>query len=323
MNKIEVVRRFPETGETAQTEANISGLSFLTDGMDTLVGKPIKLEGTVTSQPEEKKRGRPKKKESVQMYRGESDRKLNMMESKDPYIKTYESTNTKLEATIKDIDDLALQIGNDLRAVRANKTMKKKYDYICELAGTAGALVSNRISAIKELNASITNAHKLEMSRAKQVKELNDGKDDDKTVMDMYNAFVHAPMGSQQSLPSGFNVPSTILNGSQGMPIMQNGMTEEQMYQNFINNPSPEMSAITLENNPNIQIVVVYNQETQEKYFDVVDITTGQSVKGVERPTDQLLNRMDINLREGVARNIDANLEYKLVIVGNRRIDEY
>ncbi len=317
---INVIQRFDDSESQETTE--IKGLQFLTGGMDNIVGKPIKFEGTIEEPT--KRRGRPKKKDSsVQMYRGESERKLSMMESKDPYIKTYDETNKQLQSTINGIDLMAAQIEQDLAMVRGSKTLKKKYDYICELVSTSGSLVANRISAIRELNNSITNSHRLEMNRAKQIQESNEGIDDDRAIMDTYNAFIHTPMGNVQSLPSGFNVPPSILNGGSGLPITKNGVTEDQMYQSFVNNPSPEMSAIALEKNPNIKIVVVYNQETQDKYFDVVDVSTGKSVPGIERPSDRLLNTMDINLRDGIARNLDANIAYDLVMVGNRRIDEY
>ena len=303
-------------------DIDAKSLELVTDGFDELMQHPTTLE-VPNAEPPKKKRGRPKKSEKREIYKGKSDRDLSMMESKTPYISTYEGTSKQLRDTINGIDMMAAQIQSDLQAVRSSRTLKKKYDYICELSSTIGTLVSNRISAIRELNNSITNAHKLDMSRSKTVKELTDGANDDKTVMDMYNAFVNAPMGNMNTLPAGFNVPAHILNGGGGIPVTPQGFTEDQMYESFVNNPSPEMSAIAMERNPNIKIVVVYNQETQDKYFDVVDVTTGQSVPGIERPSEKLLNHMDINIREGIARNLDANLMYDLVLVGNRRIDEY
>ena len=304
-------------------DIDAKSLELVSDGFEELMQHPTTLE-IPNAEPPKKKRGRPRKsQEKHEIYKGKSDRELSMMESKPPYISTYEGTSKQLHDTINGIDMLAAQIQSDLQAVRASRTMKKKYDYICELSSTIGSLVSNRISAIRELNNSITNAHKLDMSRSKTVKELTDGANDDKAVMDMYNAFVNAPMGNMNALPAGFNVPAHILNGGGGIPVTQQGFTEDQMYESFVNNPSPEMSAIAMERNPNIKTVVVYNQETQDKYFDVVDVTTGQSVPGIERPSEKLLNHMDINIRDGVARNLDANLMYDLVLVGNRRIDEY
>ena len=305
-------------------DIDAKSLELVSDGFEELMQHPATLE-VPNSDPPKRKRGRPRKsdQEKHEIYKGKSDRELSMMESKTPYISTYEGTTKQLRDTINGIDMLAAQIQSDLQAVRASRTLKKKYDYVCELSSTIGSLVSNRISAIKEINNTITNAHKLDMSRSKTVKELTDGANDDKAVMDMYNAFVNAPMGNVNALPPGFNVPAHILNGAGGIPVTQQGFTEDQMYESFVNNPSPEMSAIAMERNPNIKIVVVYNQETQDKYFDVVDVTTGQSVPEIERPSEKLLTHMDINIREGIARNLDANLMYDLVLVGNRRIDEY
>ena len=307
-------------------EQDIDGDSIkrMTDGLDALIEKDHDGGVYVTEVEEpKKKRGRPRKSDGkVEMVHVNSNREMSMMETNQPYITTYADTTQQLKNTINGIDVMASQIEHDLQMVRASRTLKKKYDYICELTSAAGSLVSNRISALREINSAITNAHRLDQARMKQNKEIA-GVDDDKAIMDMYNAFVNTPVGPMQALPPGFSIPASALNGPNGLAINRNGMTEDQMYDNFVQNPSPEMSAIRMEMNPNIKTVVVYNQETQEKYFDIVDVSTGQSVPGIERPSDRLLARMDINLRDGIARNIDANLSYDLVIVGNRRIDEY
>ena len=307
-------------------EQDIDGDSIkrMTDGLDALIEKDHDGGVYVTEVEEpKKKRGRPRKSDGkVEMVHVNSNREMSMMETNQPYITTYADTTQQLKNTINGIDVMASQIEHDLQMVRASRTLKKKYDYICELTSAAGSLVSNRISALREINSAITNAHRLDQARMKQNKEIA-GVDDDKAIMDMYNAFVNTPVGTMQALPPGFSIPASALNGPNGLAINRNGMTEDQMYDNFVQNPSPEMSAIRMEMNPNIKTVVVYNQETQEKYFDIVDVSTGQSVPGIERPSDRLLARMDINLRDGIARNIDANLSYDLVIVGNRRIDEY
>ena len=307
---------------TRERDIDEDSIKRMTDGLDALIEKDHD-DGVYVTDVEEpkKKRGRPRKSDKVEMVHVNSDREMSMMETNQPYITTYADTTQQLKNTINGIDMMASQIEHDLQMVRASRTLKKKYDYICELTSAAGSLVSN-ISALREINSAITNAHRLDQARMKQNKEIA-GVDDDKAIMDMYNAFVNTPVGTMQALPPGFSIPASALNGPNGLAINRNGMTEDQMYDNFVQNPSPEMSAIRMEMNPNIKTVVVYNQETQEKYFDIVDVSTGQSVPGIERPSDRLLARMDINLRDGIARNIDANLSYDLVIVGNRRIDEY
>ena len=76
------------------------------------------------------------------------------------------------------------------------------------------------------------------------------------------------------------------------------------------------------EKDPNIQTVVIYNQATGTKYFDVVNVQTGQSVPGIQRPGEFLLDDMRIDQRNGRAVNSNANMSFPLVIVGSRAMDE-
>lgn len=276
-----------------------------------------------------KRRGRPKKEDTNGLVKVEnSQRDLTMMETNEPYMNSYKNTAEQLKNTINGIDVMASQIEQDLQMVRASRTLKKKYDYICELASTAGSLVSNRISAIKELNNIITNAHRLDQSRAKELKTSLKDADDDKALMDMYNAYINTPVGLVNT-PVGFNVSQGMFNSPDlsALPIITPNQVQtsndDPEYTNFINTPSPMMSSIMLQKNPNIKTVVVYNQETQDRFFDVIDTTTGQSVPGIDRPGEFLLDRMQIDVRNGSAKNIDAGLTYPLMIIGNRRSDEF
>lgn len=279
------------------------------------------------TEPKKKRRGRPPKKDTSGMVHAEpSDRELSVLESNTPYIKSYDSNMSQLNDTIASIDLMAGQIQRDIQMVRSSRTLKKKYDYICELSATEAGLVGNRISAIKELNNIITNSHKLEMSRSKELKGL-DNKDDDKAIMDMYNAYVNTPMGSIPGMGLGTNYNSMMANSPSMSAIPINNSMQidnsDSGYEDFKNNPTPEMTAIAMEKNPNIKTVVVYNQETGERYFDVIDTTTGASIPNVARPGDFIMNDMDIDINAGCARNINMNISYPLVINGNRKMDEY
>lgn len=298
------------------------------DNSDSAFSMSIPSVQTTTEETEKKRRGRPKKEDTSGLVKVEpSQRQLGMLESNTPYAHTYKETTDQLKATINGIDMMAAQIEQDLQMVRASRTLKKKYDYICELSSTAGALVSNRISAIKELDNIITNAHRLDLSRAKEVKASMQEQDDDKAIMDMYNAYVNTPVGLV-SVPDGFNVSQSTFNSPSLSALPINSVSQVQQvddpgYNQFINTPSPMMSSIMLEKNPNLKTVVVYNQETQDRFFDVIDTNTGMSVPGVERPGEFLLDRMQIDVRNGSAKNIDAGLSYPLMIIGNRRSDEF
>jgi hypothetical protein len=87
-------------------------------------------------------------------------------------------------------------------------------------------------------------------------------------------------------------------------------------------NMTPIQQQMVLEKNPSIKPVVVYDQSTGNKYFDVVDVTTGRSIPNVPRPGNFLLDDMRIDTRTGLATNSNANMTYQLVVTGTRAMDE-
>jgi len=281
-----------------------------------------------------KKRGRPPSKKRIDDGSGEyvaveGRAELSPIDGNISYRKTYEDTTNMLAASINQIDGLSANIQADLHLVRASKTLKNKYNYLCDLTGAAAGLVGNKISAIREINSVITNCHNLDMKRVKEFK-LNDKDDDDKKIMDMYNAFINTPVGSVQGMgmPFGGITPMQINSPTMGMVGIGidndiKPISGEPGYENYLRNITPEQNAMSMENNPFIKAVVIYNQETQDKYFDIMDTSTGQSVPNVPRPADFLLQQMRIDVRSGVARNTSANMDFPLVLIGNRAIDEY
>ena len=143
-----------------------------------------------------------------------------------------------------------------------------------------------------------------------------------------YNAFIKTPV--QGALPPGYATPlgpsmMDITLPDNNLDITRGvvGSAEEVAYQSYLNNITPEQNRMRLERDPNIKTVVVYNQETGARYFDVIDTRTGQSVPNVAKPDDFLLDNMTINVRSGTARNSDANLDFGLIVVGNRGMNDF
>lgn len=275
---------------------------------------------------EKKKRGRPKKEIPAGAIAVPSTRELGLMESNVPIINSYKENQEQLKNTVNAIDMMAVQIEQDIQSVRAARTLKRKYDYICELSSVAGSLMSNRISAIREINNTITNAHRLEMERNKQMKASEVAQDDDKMLMDMYRAYVNTPMGTIPNMPTIAVNQAALNTPTLGVPITAPNtvMTDSsEGFNAFINTPSPELAAVRMEQNPNIKVVVVYNQETHEKFFDAQDLATGQSIAGIPLPDPSLLDGVIPDIRNGIAKNINAGLTYPLRLIGTRKFDEY
>lgn len=236
------------------------------------------------------------------------------------YARSYNETNNLIRGAIMQSDELSSEIKQDIDAVRSSKTIKNKYTYITNLTASASALLSTKISAIKELNSTITQAHNLELNRMKTLK-LNEAEaNDDAKMMDIYSAFVNTPIGTYtpntpniQDLTLGVNNP----NGPVA-PI-------EMVANNGINaNLTAEQNRMRMENNPNVQTVVRYNQSTGQRMFDVVDTTTMASIPNYPRPDAFLLEDTTIDVHAGIARNRNINVVWPLVIDGsNVVINEY
>lgn len=295
-----------------------------------------------TPEPSPKKRGRPPKTKTMQdgsvMIKANDDKSskdLTILQSNDPYISTYDETNMLLRGTIGDIDYLNGEVKGQLKAVIDSKTLKKKYDYISELSSTSANLLGTRIRTISEMNKIITESHNLDLRRMKDLKLSNaaDEADSDKKMMDMYTAFINTPIGSYGITPPQY--PSmeelTMANpaGGGGIDIgpayAANNNSADPEYNKWRNTVSPETNLMILQkNNPNIKTVVVYDQTTNNKYFDVIDTATGQSVPNVPKPDPFLLADTYPNITNGTARNSNIDTVYPLVVIGTpSSIDDY
>lgn len=236
------------------------------------------------------------------------------------YARSYAETNNLIRGAIMQSDELSNEIKQDIDAVRSSKTIKNKFTYITNLTASASALLNTKISAIKELNSTITQAHNLELNRMKTMKVNEAEANDDAKMMDIYSAFVNTPIGTYtpstpniQDLTLGVNNP----NGPVA-PI-------EMVAANGLNaNLTAEQNRMRMENNPNIQTVVRYNQSTGQRMFDVIDSSTMASIPNYPRPDAFLLEDTTIDVHAGIARNRNINTVWPLVVDGsNVVINEY
>lgn len=237
------------------------------------------------------------------------------------YAGTYTETSRMLREAIAQADELNYEIKEDIESVRSSKTIKNKYTYITNLTASAGALISTKINAIKEINSSITQSHNLELNRMKALKLDKANENDDMKMMDIYSAFVNTPIGtytppapSIQDITIGVNSPNSNV-GTVEM-VNTNGTNS--------NNLTPEQNRMRMESNPNIDVVVKYNQATGQRYFDVIDKSNGMSVPNYPRPDAFLLEDTTIDIHSRIARNRNINTVWPLIVEGSfDNINEY
>ena len=301
---------------------------------------PISVSGDNATESKKKRGpGRPRKNEPGQLFTSpshmtvnptmintdgtgsEEKRQLSIMETNEPFDNKYAETNNILRSSIAQIDHHMIELQGDIEQVRSSKMLKSKYQYLSLLQGSLGSLISNKIAAAREINNTISKCNDLEMKRFKEIKaSAAADADDDQRVMEMYKAFVSTPVSTGQSpFPNINQMSVNPVQATAGLPI---GNQDAQMQQ-YLSNLTPAQNMMYLGENPNVQQVVVYNQETGARYFEIMDMSTGQPVPNSEPHDAMFLEDVTIDLKNNIARNTNLGESYPLVVVGQAVLNEY
>lgn len=202
------------------------------------------------------------------------------------------------------------------------------------LMNTQVSLINTRITAIRELNSVRNKINDLVIKHDQIMKDSGD-ENSDYMIMKAYQGLLNANQLGMPQFMSPLH-PTTINTGHNlvGQQVQSANIgsapiiTDDGSGVNMAMNPTsiqgmtPIQQQMVLEKNPSIKTVVVYNQSTGNKYFDVIDVTSGRSIPNVPRPGNFLLDDMRIDARSGLATNSNANMSYPLVVTGTRAMDE-
>lgn len=326
-NLIEVV----QLGVKPDKEEN-SFMSNFSKAITSVNTNPVTID---TTEQQPKRRGRPPKKQVADTgtFIPAERKERTPLNSNMSYDNTYNLSKQMLGQVTMQIDDMLSRINEDIDMVRSARTLRNKYNNLSDLYSTAGSLIGNRIAIAREIANIQTNVNKYELAKYKE-QNASENDSDEKRLMDMYNAFINAPMGSYGAQAhSQIGMNPAVLNGPMngidintnadgGMFIPANG-NEDLEHAAFMRNLTPEQNAIINERNPNIQTVLVYDQTTQNRWFEVIDVTTGLPVPNMPVPSDFIKDKCTIDIRNGLARNADLNQTFKLKLIGNRAMDEF
>ena len=114
---------------------------------------------------------------------------------------TYQQTTAMLHDTVQQIDMLAGEMKMELDNVRLSRTLRNKHNAMIGLSQGLATLLNSKISAISQINNSISKANDLDYKREKDRKasEANAAADD-KYLMDLYTSFIRNPNGNAQQM---------------------------------------------------------------------------------------------------------------------------
>lgn len=280
------------------------------------------------------KRGRPKKS-SVPAVAEKSDKPLTFLQSNEPYSNAYIETNQQLDTAIQQLDALGAKITANLLAVEQSKTLKGKYNYINDMTSTAANIINSKIGAIKEKNKTISDINNMELRRMKELKLDQANETDNQKMINLYDAFVNTPVGigggmniappiSSMTINGGAPSPDGIMQTIQSVNLQQQG-TDDIEQQQWLGQLSPAENRMLLDAQGKIETVVFYDESSGNRWYEVVDKQTRQPVPNVEKPSNDSVFDLDINVRGGFAKDVNRGVTYPLIVLngGDKSMLEY
>ena len=240
-------------------------------------------------------------------------------------INSYFETSTMLTNAMNQIDIVAGEIKQELDTVIGNRTMHNKYNTVVGLADNLGNLLNAKVGAIKELNNCISKSNDLDYKRYKDRKDTEGQANDDKHIMDLYSAFVKNPIaGTDMSSALG----PTAMNAIYGNDIVRvdkpvGASNPDQDFTNYIANMTPEQNAMLYEQNPNIKQCVVFDASTGNKWFQVMNTVTGQVIPNAPVHDAMFMEDTTIDIKNNIAKNINLNETYPLIVINNGTAKNY
>ena len=233
-----------------------------------------------------------------------------------PYGSMYDETNRQLDEAISELNMLGAETIAELQQIRASKTLRNKYNYITDMTATISNIISSKIGAIKEKNKTINDAAHLELARMKEMKNKANEEDDNARIASMYDAFVNTPIGGGIASIAPPVQDMMMRNQPSVMPMYDiGGQSPDQQTGAWEASLDPASRRMLLEAKGAIDTVVMYDELTGNRWFEVIDKATGQPMTGVEKPSEAYIYDLDINTRGGFAKDSNLNITYPLIIV--------
>lgn len=243
-----------------------------------------------------------------------------------PTMYTYAETTNMLRETLGQIDALNGELVQEFNNVRASRTMKNKYGALTDISENIGSLISSKISAIREINSAITKSNDLDYKKYKDIKAAQDSMNDDKYIADLYKSFITNP-NMQATHPDMPQIPMVNQGSIMGSGIIRANVDNagnlaggDQAYLNYMSNLTPEQNMMIYEQNPNVKQVVVFDHATGNKFFQMMDMSTGQVIPNLPVYDQDFMEDTTLDLTKGIAKNLNLNETFPIVQINQESV---
>lgn len=240
-----------------------------------------------------------------------------------PTSYSYYETGGLLRETLGQIDAVNRELMQEFQAVKQSRTMKGKYQVLNGLAENVNSMISNRISVIKELNNSIKQSNELDYKKFKDNRAASAAVDDDKYIADLYKAFMANPANAIQQPNIPHIDPAMCGSGIIRAELVNGNGVQDESYLRYISNLTPEQNLMYYENNPNVKEVVVFDAASGNKFFQMMDMSTGNVIPNVPTLDPMFMEDTTIDLATKTAKNLNLNKVFPVVVINEGVTSQY
>lgn len=315
-----------ETPEITMNADNTHTPSFtISDNKPNTITVDNRSDAEVAAAKEKKKPGRKKKEIDAPAVRANESKPLTG-EVDTGTIFTYNETNAMLHETLNQIDAINVELVQEFESVKHNRTMKNKYMVLNNLSENIGSLISNRIATIREINNCISKSNDLDYKKFKDIQAAQGNMNDDKYISDMYQAFLSNPQAQAPQFSQMPQVDSSIMGSGivrANMVDTNTGAISDAGYLNYVANLTPEQNMMRYENDPNIKQVVVYDAQTGNKFFQYMNMATGEAINNVPTYDNIIMEDTTLDIANKVAKNININETFPIVVINDNITSQY
>ena len=149
---------------------------------------------------------------------------------------------------------------------------------------------------------------------------------DDKYIADLYKSFITNP-NMQATHPDMPQVPMINQGSMMGSGIIRANVDNsgnlaggDQAYLNYMSNLTPEQNMMIYEQNPNVKQVVVFDHATGNKFFQMMDMSTGQVIPNLPVYDQDFMQDTTLDLSKGIAKNLNLNETFPIVQINQESV---
>jgi hypothetical protein len=166
----------------------------------------------------------------------------------------------------------------------------------------------------------------MDYKKYKDIQAAQGNMTDDKYIADMYQAFLQNPQAQAPVFTQLPQVDQSIVGSGivrANMTDMNTGAISDAGYLNYVANLTPEQNMMRYENDPNIKQVVVYDAQTGNKFFQYMNMATGEAINNVPTYDNIIMEDTTLDLNTKIAKNININETFPIIVINDQVTSQY